>query len=64
MYYYFIVYYYENINATGIGRLQITIDKKIDDFDTIEQIEQTIKNRFDEKSTSVIIVNYKLLNQK
>lgn len=62
MYKYFISYNYTTKNGSGFGYCDVTTNKKIDHFELLESIAESIKEKCNFKG--IAILNYKLLKKK
>lgn len=59
-YHYFVSYHSTNeYGASGIGRLEISIDCKINNMDVVKNIEKYIREKYGYEN--VVIINYILL---
>lgn len=61
-YTYFVAYSFQTEENQGIGRCDITSDKKVKSIGGIEEIEKLLKEK--NKFKSLIITNIQLLNKK
>ena len=63
MYKYFVSYSFtDNSNNTGLGYCSVGRVKKIEDFDELEYMAETIEKEY--KFKRVVILNYKLLSEE
>lgn len=62
MYKYFIAYNYVDRKGFGFGNCECKTDRKIEDFEHIEDIIEKIKKQ--KRFKGIVVLNYKLLREE